>query len=1377
MIEILNGWAWGSDSLLWFFTTLVQVTLIAAFALLTTRVVRRNAAVRHSVLTAAIVLIAVAPWSTYCLQRAGLGMLTLTKEKSSSKTDVPLVLSSAEGSSEPNPSQTANNSSDSTSASVGNDEKQERAENESTVGVDDQRLSRSSFDKFNATAAVSSLADGNYTTNRDKIKLEQSTLGIQHTSWIKLFSILAFGWLVGSLVMAIRWAVAWHRLREILARAKAVESAEIESSFSTACRISGCKVELCRVAISNSIATPVVAGIFQPKILIPETLLGTVSSEQLIQIFIHELAHIRRRDHVVLVVQQLARVLFWAHPMVAQVCQRLTQASEEICDNHVLSKTPSKAYSQTLLTVAELAMGSRNPVGSIGVVGGWSLSQRVAGLLDNGRDYKVQLSRRACLGVACIASALSLVLLLTFKVTELVAVGSPGSPALVQETSPLAIQQEAKDAIRGTGDKIEFRLRGRLLTSGEPLVNPTVSISQYGSEQTFTATCLGDRYEVWLPAKAFRWLSFSIKAESDDGRRGLVIIGSSRLRKAINEGADIVLQQPTHPIKVLVKHKGQPVDKAHIKVITNDFLDSHIVKTDARGEAVLKLSGKGNISALTVWTDSGLLGGHQFHQAPPKDPNATEHVVELLECRERKIHVVDNEGSAVAGVRLKLQVATPRYYNYFGNPTRSDVVTDATGTANYRWFPKLDEPVHHYAELVDQSDWLLQSQSNTDDAVEVIVARLAKRVRVEGQVSRGGQYAGGIVVEAYSFQGEREGHSDLQFAISDQEGNFGFDALPNSTYALFVLDDQWVSEPQVFTPVDPVSGAKSSPYLMAIEGQTVTIKVTSGPDKKPIAGQVVSLSSEIPYSWKEAGERQNGTASRQNAATTDEQGLARAFVPLGNLRASVYSSSWRSESKIVVQADKENLVELHRAQGTAMKVNGRIQPPANTTIDLTKIAIKIQAIDGETPDEFTPTVSDSGSFSFTTTASAIGCLASSADGQWAAATTVEDLTKPVVLELLPTAYLAGQLVNGDGEPIANHSVAAAPRLENRSLGIRTTGFSRCMYGKSVIVKTDAKGNYRLGPLPRQVEIHLHCDPLGPTEDNGTRYLGSYFIEPGEQRPPEVHRLGQDSSTPSKLTTEEKVSNLLRDARLGGFHAMMILGDFADERCNQFVQENLMDYDANKNVSSYMQMRFNTGPTGDKGKAFATAKKWPLADAGTVTAIALDASGNELGRTTIDFTAAEAKEQTAAFVEKHLPPVVDAQQKWDEAFALAKKTNRRVWVRISQRYCNPCFLLSRWMDEHRTVLEKEFVLLKIDDVRDKNGGEVADRITEGKPFSIPFFAFYDADQKMLANSLGPTGNIGYMSGYEGKRHFRRMLQKAKHTLSDQEIEQFIGSIED
>ena len=94
-----------------------------------------------------------------------------------------------------------------------------------------------------------------------------------------------------------------------------------------------------------------------------------------------------------------------------------------------------------------------------------------------------------------------------------------------------------------------------------------------------------------------------------------------------------------------------------------------------------------------------------------------------------------------------------------------------------------------------------------------------------------------------------------------------------------------------------------------------------------------------------------------------------------------------------------------------------------------------------------------------------------------------------------------------------------------------------------------------------------------------------------------------------------------------------------------------------------------------------------------------------------------------------------------------------------------------------MIEKEFVVLKIDDVRDLNGGEVAERITGGGHFGVPFHAIFAADGRLLIDSRGPGGNIGHPSGDAGKKHLRNMLLTETRHLTDAEIEQLVSSLDD
>lgn len=89
---------------------------------------------------------------------------------------------------------------------------------------------------------------------------------------------------------------------------------------------------------SRHVSSVCIFGIARQTILIPHGIEARVSSEDLVLMCAHELAHVRRGDTRLFTATQLARVLFWFNPLVARIAAHAELAAEESADALVLAK-------------------------------------------------------------------------------------------------------------------------------------------------------------------------------------------------------------------------------------------------------------------------------------------------------------------------------------------------------------------------------------------------------------------------------------------------------------------------------------------------------------------------------------------------------------------------------------------------------------------------------------------------------------------------------------------------------------------------------------------------------------------------------------------------------------------------------------------------------------------------------------------------------------------------------------------------------------------------------------------------------------------------------------------------------------------------------
>jgi beta-lactamase regulating signal transducer with metallopeptidase domain len=148
--------------------------------------------------------------------------------------------------------------------------------------------------------------------------------------------VLVLGWLTGVALLTLRLLGGWmwvQRMKSHGATAAAAELQRIVARLSRRLRISR-RVTLLQ---SSGVDVPTVIGWMKPVILLPVSALAGLSSSQVEAILAHELAHIRRHDYLVNLLQTLLETLLFYHPAVWWLSRRIRAERENCCDDLAVS--------------------------------------------------------------------------------------------------------------------------------------------------------------------------------------------------------------------------------------------------------------------------------------------------------------------------------------------------------------------------------------------------------------------------------------------------------------------------------------------------------------------------------------------------------------------------------------------------------------------------------------------------------------------------------------------------------------------------------------------------------------------------------------------------------------------------------------------------------------------------------------------------------------------------------------------------------------------------------------------------------------------------------------------------------------------------------
>jgi bla regulator protein blaR1 len=183
-----------------------------------------------------------------------------------------------------------------------------------------------------------------------------STFSESIIAWIESnMNRIIVGWLAGAMFCSLRMVTGWW----YVARLKS-EASVLTNEWNTLLQTLAVQLNIrgsVTLAESNKIQTPIVLGFIKPIVLVPIGMFSGLTTEQIETIFIHELAHIKRHDYLVNLVQSIIETIFFFNPFVWIISNIIRQEREYCCDDAVIQKQhDAVVYAKALTTLEDVRL-------------------------------------------------------------------------------------------------------------------------------------------------------------------------------------------------------------------------------------------------------------------------------------------------------------------------------------------------------------------------------------------------------------------------------------------------------------------------------------------------------------------------------------------------------------------------------------------------------------------------------------------------------------------------------------------------------------------------------------------------------------------------------------------------------------------------------------------------------------------------------------------------------------------------------------------------------------------------------------------------------------------------------------------------------------
>lgn len=186
-----------------------------------------------------------------------------------------------------------------------------------------------------------------------------------HINWSE---IAFYIWLSVVFLLLVHMLLTNYRVTRFLRSKSKIENIVIVRLFEN------CKFKLGitrNIGLSNlaGIKSPALYGIFKPQLILPVGIENKLELNQLEHVFLHELAHFKRKDILARWIISIIQILYWFNPLNIAIFRRIRQDMEMACDAYVLKNLKDGKNGEYASTIISFLETSSNLAGVASIAG------------------------------------------------------------------------------------------------------------------------------------------------------------------------------------------------------------------------------------------------------------------------------------------------------------------------------------------------------------------------------------------------------------------------------------------------------------------------------------------------------------------------------------------------------------------------------------------------------------------------------------------------------------------------------------------------------------------------------------------------------------------------------------------------------------------------------------------------------------------------------------------------------------------------------------------------------------------------------------------------------------------------------------------------